>query len=204
MASTIWSTLFFLNNLKIIIFKPPDLGGFFLKLNSNEAIADYVDFAKSLTMKYRQLTKEQFLELHHEFSKFLATQQIDAKEWVKIKKENTLMVEEELNLFSDVVWEDVLTKTEYLEHISEYDINLFKCNSKEIIRIYLKLNNPNKSFLNAEDFSWFLKNPLHDSIDYFKASKKYSQDRNSEIFKLIEIGSQISKGELFLMISQLI
>ena len=38
-------------------------------------------------MKYRQLTKEQFFELHEEFSKFLAAQQIDVKEWEAIKKE---------------------------------------------------------------------------------------------------------------------
>ena len=155
-------------------------------------------------MKYRQLTKEQFLELHKEFAEFLATQQIDVKEWTEIKNEKPLMAEEELNIFSDIVWEGVLTKTEYLEHISANDMNLFKCNSKEIIRIYVKLNNTTKSFLNAEDYSWFLKNPFDDSIEYFKAVKTYNKDRNLEIFELIEMGSQISKGELFSTLIQLI
>jgi len=155
-------------------------------------------------MKYRQLTKEQFLELHKEFAEFLATQQIDVKEWTTIKKENPLMAEEELNLFSDVVWEDVLTKTEYLEHISENNINLFKCNSKEIIRIYIKLKDSSKNFLNADDYNWFIKNPLDASIEYFKGVKKYTEDRNIELFKLIEMGSQISKGALFSTLSQLI
>ena len=114
------------------------------------------------------------------------------------------MAEEELNIFSDVVWEDVLTKSEYLEHISANDINLFKCSSKEIIRIYIKLNDTSKSFLNASDFDWFLNNPLDDAIEYFKAVKKYSKERNQEIFQLIEMGSQLSKGELFKILSQLI
>ena len=155
-------------------------------------------------MKYRQLTKEQFSELHTEFAKFLATQQIDVKEWETIKNEKPAMAEEELNIFSDVVWEDVLTKTKYLEHISKNDINLFKCSSKEIIRIYIKLNDTSKSFLDKNDFNWFLKNPVNENIDYFKASKKYSQERNLELFKLIEMGSVISKGDLFKAISQLI
>ena len=155
-------------------------------------------------MKYRQLTKEQFLELHKEFSEFLATQQIDIKEWETIKNEKPAMAEEELNIFSDVVWEDVLTKTKYLEHISKNDINLFKCSSKEIIRIYIKLNDTSKSFLDKNDFNWFLKNPVNENIDYFKASKKYSQERNLELFKLIEMGSVISKGDLFNAIIQLI
>ncbi len=155
-------------------------------------------------MKYRQLTKEQLLELHTEFSKFLATQQIDAKEWSSIKKENSAMAEDELNIFSDIVWEDVLSKAKYLEHISENDMNLFQCNSKEIIRVYIKLNNPQKNFLNSLDFKWFMDNPLDESIEYFKAVKKYEKDRNSEIFELIEMGSQISEGKLFANFSQLI
>lgn len=155
-------------------------------------------------MRYRQLTKEQFSELHIEFAEFLATQQIDAKEWNKIKEEKPSMAEEELNIFSDVVWENVLSKTEYLEHISANDINLFKCNSEEIIRIYIKLKDKNKSFLNKDDFQWFLKNPLNEQFDYFKAEKKYLKEHNFELFDLIEKGSQISKGELFNAISQLI
>lgn len=157
-----------------------------------------------ILMKYRQLTKEQLLELHQEFAKFLATQQIDVKEWEKIKKEKPEMATEEINIFSDVVWEDVLTKTTFLEHISSNDINLFKCNSKEIIRIYIKLNAKDKNFLNEADFKWFLKNPLGDEISYYKATKKYTAERNIEIFDLIEKGSVISNGELFNNISQLI
>lgn len=155
-------------------------------------------------MKYRQLTKEQFLELNKEFATFLASQQIDVKEWQVIKDEKPEMAEEELNIFSDVVWEDVLTKTSYLEHVSDKHINLFKCGTKEIIRIYIKLNTTDRSFLNEKDFEWFKNNPLHDSLEYFKALKKYSKDRNLEIFNLIEMGSHISDGALFKSISQLI
>jgi len=155
-------------------------------------------------MKYRQLTKEQFSALHKEFAKFLATQQIDVKEWEQIKIEKPKMAEEELNIFSDLVWEDVLTKVAYLDHISSNHINLFKCSSKEIIRILIKWNNKNKSFLKEDDFEWFQKNALDDSFEYFKAIKTYSNDRNLELFDLIEKGSVISKGELFLVISPLI
>ncbi|MGV8946672.1 MAG: DUF6495 family protein [Lutibacter sp.] len=155
-------------------------------------------------MKYRQLTKEQFLELHKEFATFLASQQIDMKEWEFIKKEKPLTAEEEMAIFSDVVWEDVLTKTEYLEHISENHINLFKGELDVITRIYIKLNDSNRNFLKTDDFQWFLKNPLNEQFEYFKAEKKYTKERNSELFELIEMGSQISKGELFKAINQLI
>jgi len=65
-------------------------------------------------MKYRQLTKEQFESLHEEFAQFLATQSIDAKEWNQIKKSKPQVAEDEMNIFSDVVWDDVLTKTAYI------------------------------------------------------------------------------------------
>ena len=90
-------------------------------------------------MKYRQLTKEQFESLHQEFALFLASQSIDVKEWNTIKEEQPKVAEEELNVFSDVVWDDVLTKTNYIEHFSEKSANLFKCDENEIHRIAIKV-----------------------------------------------------------------
>ena len=55
-------------------------------------------------MKYRRLTKEQFEELHKEFINFLATQSITAKEWKTIKAKQPNVAEEEMDIFSDLVW----------------------------------------------------------------------------------------------------
>ena len=91
-------------------------------------------------MKYRQLTKEQFESLHKEFAQFLATQKIDVQEWDQIKKERPELAEEELNLFSDMVWEDVLTKVDYLEHFSKDSVNLFKCDLDVMKRIVINVH----------------------------------------------------------------
>lgn len=147
-------------------------------------------------MKYRKLTKEQFESLDKEFAQFLATQKIDIDQWSKIKAEKPELVEEELSLFSDLVWDDVLNKIEYLEHFSKNSINLFQTDQGSISRIFIQINKKIDLF-NQEDYQWLLKNPKNDSIDYFKGTKKYQNDRNKEIFDLIEKGSQISKGELF-------
>ncbi len=148
-------------------------------------------------MKYRQLTKEQFEELHQEFAKFLATQQIDVKEWNEIKRDTPDVAEQEMNLFSDVVWDDVLTKTNYLEHFSSDSLNLFRCDDSEIQRIVVKVNKTDFDFLKPTDYTWFIDNSNDDAIDYFKGQKPYLKDRNLEIFDLIEKGSSISKGELY-------
>ena len=73
-------------------------------------------------MKYSRLTKEQFEEMKQEFINFLASQSITADEWEKIKKEQPKAAEQELDVFSDLIWEGVLNKVEYLEHFSANQI----------------------------------------------------------------------------------
>lgn len=154
-------------------------------------------------MKYRQLTKEQFESLHDEFARFLATQSIDVNEWNEIKNEKPEIAEEEMNVFSDVVWDDVLTKTSYVEHFSKTSANLFKCEKDEIHRIAIKIN-WDINLLEQDGFEWLMKNPMDNAVDVFKGSKPYHTERNLEIFDLIEKGSSISKGEIFEYFSQLI
>ncbi|MDG1697500.1 MAG: DUF6495 family protein [Polaribacter sp.] len=154
-------------------------------------------------MKYRQLTKEQFESLHEDFARFLATQSIDVIEWNQIKKEKPKVAEEEMNVFSDVVWDDVLTKTNYIEHFSKTSVNLFKCDEKEIHRIVIEIN-WDINLLEQEGFEWLMKNPMDNSVEIFKGSKPYNSERNTEIFDLIEKGSSISKGEIFQYFNQLI
>ncbi len=154
-------------------------------------------------MKYRQLTKEQFESLHEEFSTFLATQSIDVKEWSTIKNENPNLAENELNLFSDIVWEDVLTKAEYLEHFSKNTINLFKCKSEKISRIVIKVTEE-VDLLTENGYNWLLENYNAESVTLYQGEKSYSSERNTEVFDLIEKGSTIVKGDLYNFFSKII
>ena len=65
-------------------------------------------------MKYARLSKEQFEELHQEFINFLASQSITADEWEDIKINKPEVAEDELDVFSDLVWEGVLNQAEFL------------------------------------------------------------------------------------------
>ena len=153
-------------------------------------------------MKYRKLTKEQFESLHQEFAQFLATQKIDVDEWNKMKSQNSELVENELNVFSDMVWEDVLNKVEYLEHFSQKSVNLFKCEKEAFYRIVIKINKE-IDLLSEQGYKWLLENPKDKAVDYLKGSKVYSKEKNIEIFNLIEKGSQISRGELYKFFNRL-
>ena len=155
-------------------------------------------------MKYRQLTKEQFEELHEEFARFLASQKIDVSEWEKIKRDKPATAEEELNVFSDLVWDDVLSKSEFIEHYSKSSINLFKCQETLIERIMVKTSNPSVDFLKKEGLDWLSKNAGDSSLEYFYAHKDYSKDRNLELFDLVEKGGIMTKGYLYDSIAEVI
>ena len=73
-------------------------------------------------MKYKRLTKEQFEALHQEFANFLASQSIDKKEWDELKTNKPEVAEQELDVFSDLIWEGVLTNAQFLEHFSKNHI----------------------------------------------------------------------------------
>jgi len=148
-------------------------------------------------MKYERLTKEQFEELHQEFINFLATQSITAEEWKDIKKNKPEVAEEELDIFSDLVWEGVLKKVEYLEHISEQHMFLFHFEENDIQLIKIQVKNPSIDITTKEGYAWLQEHFLEDSVDIHQATKPLSDDRNKDIFALIKQGANITKGDLF-------
>lgn len=154
-------------------------------------------------MKYRQLTKEQFESLHEEFARFLASQSIDVNEWEQIKAEKPHVATEEMNVFSDVVWDDVLTKTQYIEHFSARTLNLFKCEATSMHRIVIEIDH-DINLLEQSGYEWLLKHPNDDKVSYFTGQKNYTDERNVEVFDLIEKGGQISKEELYEYFNRLI
>lgn len=148
-------------------------------------------------MKYTRLTKEQLEELHPEFINFLTTQSITKEEWDMLKKDKPEVAEEELDVFSDLVWEGVLTKVKYLENISEQQMHLFYLTEKEMKLIAVKVMNPEVNLTSPVGFNWFKKNWQSDFVDYMTASKAYTDEPNSDKFQLIQQGAIITKGELY-------
>ncbi len=155
-------------------------------------------------MKYTRLTEEQFAELEEEFINFLATQSITGSEWQSLKEEKPQLAEEELDVFSDLIWEGVLTNVQYLENISAQHMHLFHCAEKEMNLISVKILNPNIDLGTEEGFAWFRKNWQSDFVEYLTASKAYSADKNQDKFELIQKGAVITKGALYQWFDQII
>lgn len=155
-------------------------------------------------MKYARLTKEQLEELHPEFIIFLATQSIDKIEWDDIKKNRPHVAEQEIDLFSDVIWDKALTNVSYIDHFSKNYIFLFKCVEEVVFSWVVKTNNPQIDFVSAEGIHWLADNLFSDDVEITRGRKDISANRNVALFEIIKQGGIISKGELFNKLDNLI
>ena len=154
-------------------------------------------------MKYSRLTKEQLEELHQEFINFLATQSITVDEWNDIKQNKPEVAEEELDIFSDLVWEGVLGKIEFLENISPQRMYLFKLSETNMHVIAVTLKNE-VDLTSPGGFEWLRENLMDENVEFFQANKTYSEDKNLDKFQLIQQGSVITKGDLFRFFDNLV
>lgn len=148
-------------------------------------------------MKYSRLTKEQFEELHKEFINFLAAQSIPAAEWEEIKTTRPETAEEELDVFSDLVWEGVLNQAQFLEHFSPQQIFLFRITEVTINLIGVKVEKEEVDVTSRSGYQWLQQNLMDDAVSLYTSSKVISEDRNQDIFALIQQGAVITKGDLY-------
>jgi cag pathogenicity island protein 24 len=155
-------------------------------------------------MKYSRLTKEQFEALKQEFVNFLATQSISGEEWKNIKKKSPEVAEQELDIFSDLVWEGALKQAKYLENISPQQLFLFSIGEAEMSLIVVKVTNDSYNITTPGGYSWLQENFASDEVEFFTSSKAFSEDKNTDIFSLIKQGSVITKGELYQFFSEIL
>ena len=148
-------------------------------------------------MKYARLTKEQLEELHPEFINFLATQSIDKKEWDDLKKNKPLVAEQEIDVFSDMIWDKALDNVKYIDHFSKNYIFLFKCIDDNVYSYVINSTDSSTDFLSAEGINWLSENVFSDSVEIQQGKKDISAGRNESLFEIIKKGGIISKGELF-------
>lgn len=155
-------------------------------------------------MKYSRLTKEQFEALEQEFINFLATQSITGDEWDTIKKTKPEVAEQELDVFSDLIWEGVLSKVKYLEHLSPQQMHLFYFAKKHMRLIALKIKKKDIDITTKDGYAWFRDNLMSDHVEFYTAVKDYSKDKSLDKFKLIQDGAIITKGELYTYFENLV
>lgn len=155
-------------------------------------------------MKYKRLTKEELMELQPEFVNFLASAQITAQDWEKMKQKDSFKAEELIDVFSDMVYENVLGKINYLEYRDNKSLNIYFCSADVIILVGLRVKENSNLDLTRDDVFKQWNEEAMNAVNIIKSEKKYLKGRGEEVFELLQNGCFITDDRLFNTINNLI
>ncbi len=152
-------------------------------------------------MKYRRLRQDELESLEKEFIRFLAANQVSADEWEKLKTEEPEKAEKLIGIFSDFVFEKVLSDVEYLEYKTPKDIKTFRFEEDRIVMNGLLVEGQSSFDFTLEQSPQQMLQQIQLTgarLKLYTAEKAYSRGRDMEIFEMMENGALISKdGSLF-------
>ena len=160
-------------------------------------------------MEYRRLTLDELKELEPEFKRFLATHQLQPEDWENLKSEQPERVEELIDQFSDIVFDQVLGKVYYLEYRQAREISIFHFGEEnmEIAGLRITSNNPDIDLNDKAVINRLANNPnsmlAEGEIEVFNTHKPYQRSRKQEILHFWESGCVVGDEQLFRTIQQL-
>jgi|SRR3954471_17047027 len=155
-------------------------------------------------MKYKRLTTEELNALEPEFINFLAAAQITGPDWDKMKKKELSKADELIEVFSDMVYEKVLSKIKFLEYREKTTLNIFNCKEEQIELVGMRVNEHSQLDLTATDISSQWSESHANAVNVIKTERPYSKERNLEVFDLLQSGCLITDDKLFTILKEMI
>ena len=148
--------------------------------------------------KYRLLNITELKELEKEFVEYLVLNGIMAEDWETMKTQDIPKAEKIIRLFSDVVFESILRKINFLEYRDKKSIQVFQCLPEKLVVVSMESssNSDQIDFTNPD----FIKNSIinpPDSLRVYTTDKAYRSDREAELFEMLQTGCVISDDKLF-------
>jgi hypothetical protein len=135
-------------------------------------------------MHYPCLTLAQLEALETDFVAFLIVNGVEGETWKTLNETNPSKAQELANLFSQVVWEKVLKETRHVKRVSETE-RVFGFLGEEQGILLIGQQNPN---------GWV----------FHKANKHWGNNRESEVFALLQQGFERANEQEFNEVSQLL
>ncbi len=147
-------------------------------------------------MKYRILSLSELRELEKEFVDYLVVNGITADDWVSIKTEDPEKAERIIALFSDVVFEGVMRKVQFLDMVTPKSIKSFQCLTNKMVLVGLDAA-PSSSIDFTSQSLVEVQQHSSDALSVYTTEKNYSKIREQELFDLTQQGASISNGTYF-------
>lgn len=145
--------------------------------------------------KYRALTATELNEFEKEFIDYLVVNGITADEWVRLKAEEKAKAEKIIELFSDVILEGVLRKIKFLHIKTKNYVQTIQCLPNKIIMVAVSVTDKSIDLTQFDAVSF---NALDAAkFELHSGEKKYTKNREADLFALTEKGYVVSDGTLF-------
>ncbi len=156
-------------------------------------------------MKYKRLTNSELKSLENEFVMFLSSQGIEAEEWEKLKKKEKDKAEGLIEIFSDVVWERILTANNYTEFVSEKEFRTAVYGQDQAQMIIAKVVADSKINLKSKNLTKVMQNGIKNGqVELFRAKKEYSKLREQEMMDAIKEGAFVSRGNWYKALQEIV
>lgn len=148
-------------------------------------------------MKYRRLTREELEPLEKDFIDFLVVNGITADEWEKMQKETPDTCTQVIDQFSDVVFEGIMRKVQYLELRTPTSLKVFQCLPDQLVLV--GMDAPDDSGANFMDSSYLQKaaETPPEGLKVYTKTKSYADAREKELFDMTQKGCTITDDRLF-------
>jgi len=147
--------------------------------------------------KYRRLTQEELKHFESEFIDFLVVNGIVADSWEQMKMDDLKDANHVIDLFSDVIFEKVLRKANYLEQRVKNQLFCFYFGEEKAELMLVSFDKDISTLEN--DFEEMIAKMNESSgmtkINY--QTKIYNHSREKEMFDLIQTGCEICEGDIF-------
>ena len=146
--------------------------------------------------QYRILTQQELLSLEKEFVEFLVVNGITAPDWEQMKTDNPAKANKLLDLFSDVVFEGIFRKVQYLDFRSPDKLMSFQCLAEKMVLVCME-STAGGDLMDSAFYAQAMTGKV-EGLKVFTTEKPYSKKRELELFEMTEQGCEISKsGKLF-------
>ncbi|PHI21653.1 hypothetical protein CEQ90_02250 [Lewinellaceae bacterium SD302] len=161
-----------------------------------------------MSQKYRRLRRDELEEVRPQFVKFLAVNGIDGASWTRIKADDPKRTDALLLQFSQIVFQGVIDKVEYLLQRSKRDLRTYHCQADKIVMNGMMIEGTTDLDLSNENISpeEMLRQMRASgaSVKLYAGERKYRDgDRDQDIFLLMEQGALISDDHMFRTLEKL-
>lgn len=155
-------------------------------------------------MKYQRLSNTELENLKEDFIRFLASQGIDADAWQKMKAEQLSTAEEIIDVYSDLVYEQALSKCHYIEHISAKEFKTIHFDDAKAHVIGLRVSAEADIDLTSPSFQKVVEQGLQaGQIEVFEATKTHEKLREQEMFTWIQQGAYMANDAWYTQMKKL-